>query len=384
MIAHRVRDLGLNLLSHVPAEPLVPSDSAKRILLIRPDHLGDLLFLTPALQRLRRTLPEAYITLAVGPWSEPVVRDNLDLDEIVTIPFPGFNRDRKDSTIEPYRLLIDWSRRLREGAPTAAVILRDDHWWGAWLAQRAGIPLRIGADHPAVRHYLTHPVPLRQSHWAQRNVELVDAAAAMLGGEVLSEPITPESAPARWQVSRGAEEAAQRLLTKHGVEAPYVVLAPGAGAPVKLWPPERWARVASTIAEQFGLAVVFTGAAGEAPLIDRVRVAMSAPSCSLAGQTDLDALAVVLTRARLVVGPDSGPLHLAVAVGTPTVHLYGPSLASAYGPWGDPARHRALSAGWHCPRCGDLSPSRPEGAGCMLALSVECVLGTIRELLTDG
>src|SRR5690606_24478127 len=177
MILHRLRDAGLAIASRAPVTPAVPR--SYEILLLRPDHLGDLLFVTPALRRLRKALPEATITAVVGPWAAPVLAGNPDIDKVLTLPFPGFTR-RPSSRLQPYRLLQQWAALIRERAPAAVVVLRDDHWWGALLAQRAGVPLRIGADHPAVRRYLTHAIPLREPHWVQRNAALLDATARIL------------------------------------------------------------------------------------------------------------------------------------------------------------------------------------------------------------
>lgn len=102
---------------------------------------------------------------------------------------------------------------------------------------------------------------------------------------------------------------------------------------------------------------------------------------SLAGSTPLPVLVELLRGASVVLGPDCGPLHLAVGAGAPTVHLFGPSDPGRYGPWGDPARHVVVSAGWSCPRCGDLSMERRPGCGCMLAITPELVIDTTRWLL---
>ena len=85
----------------------------RSILLIRPDHLGDMLFLTPALHALRQALPAARITLLGGPWGVEVVRHNPDLDAIETCVFPGFERQPKGSSLAPYRLLAATARKLR-------------------------------------------------------------------------------------------------------------------------------------------------------------------------------------------------------------------------------------------------------------------------------
>lgn len=379
MMLHRLRDAGLAIASRAPVTPAVPR--SYEILLLRPDHLGDLLFVTPALRRLRKALPEATITAVVGPWAAPVLAGNPDIDKVLTLPFPGFTR-RPSSRLQPYRLLQQWAALIRERAPAAVVVLRDDHWWGALLAQRAGVPLRIGADHPAVRRYLTHAIPLREPHWVQRNAALLDATARILGGTPPDEPVTPATAPLR--LPSVASESAAITLAGAGIAGSYLAVIPGAGARVKHWLPDRWATVATTLARELGCMVVLTGSMSEAAMIDQIRARIQAPAASLAGQTDLPTLTAVLQGARLAVGVDCGPMHLAVAAGTPTVHLFGPSSAAQFGPWGNPARHRVVSAGWCCSRCGDLSPERPEGAGCMVAITADAVLAAAREVLADG
>jgi heptosyltransferase-2/heptosyltransferase-3 len=126
---------------------------------------------------------------------------------------------------------------------------------------------------------------------------------------------------------------------------------------------------------------VLTGGPGDESLTGAIVRRMAAPALDLAGRTSIGALAAVLARCALVLGADNGALHLSVAVGTPTVHLYGPADPALYGPWGDPARHRVVRAGLRCDRCGDLSPGRPRGAACMLAIGVADVLDAARPLL---
>lgn len=382
MIAHRVRNLGLAVAARIPAPSMM--STGNEILLIRPDHIGDLLFLTPALHRLRLAMPGAKITLATGPWGTAVVSGNPDIDEVITIPFPGFTRKEAGSPIAPYRLLAIWEQRLRNRAPAAAVILRDDHWWGAWLAQRAGIPVRIGADHPVALDFLTQPVPVPDRHWVRRNAALLDAAACLLDGRPLDVPVVPGTAPLRWVVAAADDEAATKLLREAGVSGPFVVIHPGSGAAVKLWPARRWAAVAGAIRAEQDCAILLTGNASEESLITQIQAALPERLVSVAGRTDLRQLGALFRRARLVCGVDSGPLHLAVATGTPTIHLYGPSSIEDYGPWGDPRRNRVITAGMHCSRCGDLSPRRSEGAGCMVAITVEQVIAAVREVLSHG
>src|SRR5688572_7575462 len=127
-------------------QPPDPSERGEppRILLIRPDHLGDVLLATPAEAVLRAALPQAQIDWLVGPWSAEIARRAGGPGDVLTVDFPGFTRRPKASVAEPYLQLIREAARLRARHYDAALILRPDHWWGAMLAAAAGIPRRFG------------------------------------------------------------------------------------------------------------------------------------------------------------------------------------------------------------------------------------------------
>ena len=200
------------------------SRAPRSLLLIRPDHLGDVLFLTPALHGLRRALPEARITLLVGPWSQGIVQGNPDLDAVITCPFPGFERRAKAHFGAPYGLLLAQARELHDRGYEAAVVLRFDHWWGAWLAAAAGIPRRIGYDIPETRPFLTHALPYTPGqHEVQQNATLL--------GTAIRRPGRLRPAP-RAIVSRAEDRAwAASWLEAAGVSpaARLVAIHPGAG-----------------------------------------------------------------------------------------------------------------------------------------------------------
>ncbi|MFQ5578929.1 MAG: glycosyltransferase family 9 protein, partial [Anaerolineae bacterium] len=122
----------------------------RTILLIRPDHMGDLLFATPAIRYLRELLPQAHLALMVGPWGRPVMQSNPYLNQILSCDFPGFTRRPKPSPGQPYRYLRQQAALLRRHRFDQAIILRFDHWWGAWLAAAAHIPRRFGYAAPGV------------------------------------------------------------------------------------------------------------------------------------------------------------------------------------------------------------------------------------------
>ncbi len=341
--AHRMRRLALagaaDILRRAPIRRTFAEGGRLRVLLIRPDHLGDVLLMTPALAPLRAAWPNAHITCLVGPWGEAVARRNPHVDAVLTLPFPGFTRQPKASAWAPYAMARSQAQRLR-GQFDIAVVLRFDHWWGALLAALAEIPLRVGYDVPDVAPFLTTRVPYTpDAHATVLNLALVET---LTGRPIAVDPI---AWPMEFPVTAAERADADAWLAEQGVDAGerLVVMHPGAGADVKLWTNENWAAVGDALAVS-GMRIVLTGSAGEARLAADIGARMVYPAIDVAGATPLPRLAALLQRCDVVLGPDAGILHLATAVGTPTVRLYGPVDPRKFGPWGDPARHRVVVA----------------------------------------
>jgi len=365
-------------------------EAVRRVVLIRPDHLGDVLLLTPALARLREALPDVAMTLYVDPSSCPVAFNGPEGVTVEAHAFPGITRGPKPHPVRPYVDLWFMAQHLKQGNYDAALILRPDHWWGGGTVGVARIPLVMGFDHRDTRPALNHRLPyVPRMHAGRANLLLVEALIARATGK------PPRALPARdadlmrahplvFRVPEAAREHAEALLEGWGLDTPLIAINPSAGAPVKRWLPERWAQVADALAARYGAAIVLTGAPGDEALSAEVAAAMTHPALDLVGRTDFPTLAAVYERAALVLGPDCGSLHLAVAVRTPTIHLYGPADVTQYGPWGDPARHVAITADRRdipCLGCGDLSLSRPPAPPCLTILEVADVLVVAERLL---
>ena len=362
----------------LPPSILRPPSS---ILLIRPDHLGDLLFATPAIRALRAALPQVYIACLVGPWSKAVLRNNPHLDEVMTCPFPGFTRQPKPSPLQPYSLLWRYARWLRARRFDLAVVLRFDHWWGALLAYLAGIPRRVGYDVAEVRPFLTEAVPyVPGRHEVEQNLALVERAAGC--------ELPMADSPLEFHLTAEDRAFAEGFLTERGVGEGDLLICihPGAGAPVKLWREEAWARVGDALARRYGAKIILTGSAGERPLCEAIARRMAAEPIVAAGETTLGGLAALMARSRLVLGVDSGPLHLAVAVGAPTVHLYGPVDSRTFGPWGDPARHVVITSKMDCIPCNrlDYAPEELDEHPCVRNIPAERVLEAAERLLRSS
>ncbi len=321
------------------------------VLVIRPDHLGDMLFASPALRRLRAGLPAAHITLAVGGWSAAVAERYADqFDALLTIPFPGFTRAAKGGMFAPYRTSWRVARQLRrwqreQGRCDLAINLRFDFWWGGLLCLLAGIPL-LGYDTPLLRLFATRTLPYQHGrHEVEQNLALVDYVTSRWG-----QP--RDTNPDPYFPLRDEERAwAAAWLRQPGGAgtARLVVIHPGAGDPAKQWPPDRWAAMALFLLKETNYRLLLTGSKAEGQLCASIVQAqpdeVQARIIDAAGQTDLGQLASLLARADLVMGVDSGPLHLASTLGRPTLRLFGPSDARIWGPWPpNSPQHRVISA----------------------------------------
>ena len=348
------------------------------ILVIRPDHIGDVLFTTPALRALRSVTPDAHITYMVGPWTYEIVKNNPHLNEIIICPFPGFTRRPKKHLLQPYILLWRYARSLRAKSFDVALVLRFDHWWGAILAYWAGVPQRVGYALPQMSPFLTRAVPyVSGRHEVEQNIHLVAAAL----DEDIGDPGSLEFKPAPEDV----KSALNRLAERDGNRR-FLCLHPGAGAPVKLWRPESFAEVADTLAKRYGLQVIISGSATERSLAEEIAGRMENNPIVTAGQTSLGELAAIMGRCELVVGVDSGPLHLAVSQGVPTVHLFGPVDHRTFGPWGEPRKNLVLLSDRDCIPCNrlDYAPQELEEHPCVRSITVAQVLEAADSLLSGN
>lgn len=361
-----------------------------RILYIKPDHLGDLLLATPVLAALRAAAPRAEITALVGPWSAAVLARNPDVDVLLTCSFPGFERAKDDARanglgarlaalLRPYSTLARHALLLRATRYDAALIGRDDHWWGAALALLAGIPVRVGFAVPECRPFLSKALPWQpDAHVTVQGLQLVGALAP-------APAFDPAAFAARFDPAPADEAWADAWLQEQRFAAPmqFVIIHPGTGGPSKLWFPERWAAVGDALGALPDVLLLLTGGPDEVALVEAVAGNMARPPLTLAGRTTVGQLAALLRRATLVLGVDSGPMHLAAAQATPTIHLYGPGDWNRFGPWGDPAQHVVLRSGVWCSPCGVFGAC-PRGLAvpeCMDLITPQQVVAAAEPLL---
>lgn len=339
---------------------------------MRPDHLGDVLLASAPLAALRAGYPGSEIVALVGPWAAPIVARSASVDRVVTYPFPWFDRAPLPTPPVRFAAAAALATRLRPFGFGRAYILRPDHWWGALALALAGIEQRVGFETAECRPLLTEAVrhdPFE--HVVRGGLRLVagdgPAAAARPGTPPIVFPLAP--------LERAA--GAQRLAAA-GLASPRAIVHPGASGAAKRWPPERWAAVTEHLNSR-GFSVGLVAGPDERRELDSI--AGRAPSAViLEPPADVVGLAGLVAGADLALGLDSLAMHLATAVGTPSLALYGPGDEAIFGPWGDPICHRAVRAPGSRPD-PDWFSRRDEPHPTMAALDVGHVLAAIDDWL---
>jgi len=335
----------------------------KNILVIKLRYIGDVLLATPVLRTLRDRFPHARLTMAVNEGTEDVLKWNPDLDEVLVVDRGGL--------VQQIRFLHEVRRRRFD-----CVIDLTDGDRSAMLSRLSGAPVRIGFNEERRwRGLLYTSVAQTRSdviHRMERDLE----AVRMLG-------IEPKVSPLVLHTSHQDEGDAARLLGEAGLGAdssrPLVMLHPGARYWFKAWPAERFATLADRLTDAYGCRVLVGGDANDREVAHAIRArARSAPEV-LAGHTTLLQFAAVLKRCALFVGNDNGPMHMAAALGTPVVGLFGPSDPSVWGPRG--RNVEVLYKGLDCRRCFHPTCTRGD-QNCMRLITVDEVFSAAGSLLT--
>ncbi len=369
---HQVRRSMLRAVASIPFLPMKTA-GINRILLIRPDHLGDVLLTTPAIHALRKALPNTEIHALVGPWSASVLANYSEVDLVLTLPFPGFSRHPKDNWRSPYQLAWTTARHLRHIGYNSAIIFRPDHWWGALVTYLAGFPERIGYSLADTGPFLNHKVEHQDTHTVVQSLRLVEKWTGALN---------PQDALYHFPIDPADQSYVEGYLQEWGIKPGdrIICIHPGSGTRVKQGQDENWAIVADILTEQLDARVIFTGGDHELNLVKRITSHMKHPSVVIAGETHVGQLAALFARSKVVIGPDSGPLHLAAAVHTPTVTLFGPADPFEFGPWGPSDKHLIVTSDIGCRPCRiiDWADDNLENHPCVREITIAQVLDAAR------
>lgn len=293
-------------------------EPADNVLCVRLDSIGDVLMTTPAMRALKESRPGRRITLLTSPAGAEAAALVPEIDEVIAYSAPWLKATapRRDGSAE-YAL----AERLRERGFDAAAIFTvysQNPLPSAFLCHLAGIPLRLAHCHENPYQLLTDWVPDPEPahgvrHEVQRQLDLVAAIGCSTADERLSLRVSP-----------GAHDSVFDLLIALGLDLsrPWALLHPGSTAASRRYPSVLYAEAAGRLVTELGWQVVFSGDGSEQELVDYIRVGMSAPSLSVAGRLNLEDLAATIALAPVLITNNTGPAHIAAALGTPVVDLY--------------------------------------------------------------
>jgi len=338
------------------------------ILIIKLKHLGDVLTTSPVVGGIKKLWPQAKITYLVNPGCEDLVRYHPDVAEVLTVPRAA--RGWGDQV----RLIRELRKRRFD-----LVIELSGGDRGAFLAWASGARRRVGYDPVGPgffsrRRLFTDLVKtvVDSKHTVEYHLDALRA----LGVEPGPQPLTVHWPPE-------ADLRIKGLLQSGGLEtdSAYAVVHPGSRWMFKTWTPEGNARVIDYLTDHLSLPVAVTSApeAKELAFVREVLGLVRTRPLDLAGRLSLAELAALIAGARLFFGVDSLPMHLAAAVNTPAVALFGPSGEHMWGPWGQ--GHALIAKDWDCRPCGRDGCDGSKISRCLVEIEAEEVYPVLDRIL---
>ncbi len=321
----------------------------------------------PAVASIRKTWPRARISVLAKPWVSEVYRLSPDIDDVIVFEEPG----RHTGIGGKIRL----AGELRGFGFDCAILLQNAVE-AAIIARLAGIPLRAGYNSDGRGWLLTHSVrrtkEIRRIHQIEYYTEMVRALGC-----------TPAGREVRLHPGKGCDGLAEMLFARFGIAVnhPLIGIAPGAAyGPAKKWFPERFAAVADRLNDEFGSQAILFGSGGDRESTAEVRRNARRPLIDIAGKTNLKEAISLISRCSLFLANDSGLMHIAGALGVPTIAVFGSTNPVTTSPVG--AKSVVIRHPVPCAPC--LKPVCPTDFRCMEMIGVEEVYAAGRKLLNDS
>ncbi len=332
------------------AAPFPPEAPPRRVLIVLLGAIGDVVRALPLAQRLRAAWPGAHISWAVEPAAAPIVEGHAALDQVIRFErrdgvgaFATFLRALRADGPE---LALDLQRHLKSGFAT---------WWSA-------APVRIAF----------HRQNSREGNWlfSNHHIEPVERLSPkVLQFQRFADYLRVPAVPISFGLTTTAAEQERVAVLLDGVGAPFVALLVGSTWQSRYWLPEPTAALCRALLAR-GLKVVLIGAAADRPFTDALLAEHPGAVVDFVGRTTLRDVIGLLECATIAVGPDSGPMHIAAAVGTPVVSLWGATSAARSAPWG--SEHLVVQGEAPCVPC--YRADCPIGQLCMRSITPEAVL----------
>jgi lipopolysaccharide heptosyltransferase II len=330
----------------------------KKVLFFKPGAIGDFLQALPALKALKKKFPAAHVTVMVSPGLDSLILGTPVADRVQVFDKAKLKKRLKD--------FIDFIVELRRERYDLFIDMQASSLRSFLVRKLSGAPTVL-----VYKKQKKYGTAERRLHAAENFME----ALLPLG---IAEPVHDIELP----VTADASNSADGFLARHGVDRarPLIALncSVGAARPARNWLPERFAALADRLIRELGATVVFIGGGEDRELVRNVIKSMKEKAVSAAGELSLSHSAALLARCACLVSSDTGPLHLATAVGTPVVGLYGSTDPRRTGPIG--GGHRVLIKDLPCVPCEEKDC--PLGArACMSEITTDDVYEAVRKVM---
>jgi len=351
------------------AQPLAPArwdwSTVRKLLVIRLRSIGDTVLTTPSLVALRRFLPHTSIDILLEDWVAPVLDGSPLVDRVISIPRHS-NAARARVARELHRTGYDVVYNLH-GGTTAT-----------FLARASGATQRVGYAHYQYARLHNHVAPSPQEIWSRPALHSVEQQLALIGWTGV--PVSDRPATQLAVTEKAARSVAVRLAAHQIDTEPVALIHPAAAFETKQWPAENFARVIDEVAAR-GLKPVVIVAPKERHVLDSV---VQQSSASLIGfdNLSLPEVTALAARAQLFVGNDSGIAHMAAAVSTPCVVVFGSSNVAHWRPW-TTNKNEVVREEMKCQPCHGYFCAEFETPQCILRIPVERVVAAIDRLMKE-
>ncbi len=339
----------------------------RKILVIRTDRIGDVLLSTPVIEALRRQFPKSHIGFMCRPYTADIVRGNPYLDEVIVYDKYGKHK----GPVASWRFARELGRKGFDLAlilhPTNRVHL---------ISFLAGIRDRVGYD-KKLSFLLTKKIADEkfkgEKHELDYNFDILKLIGVQKASENIIMPVSVE-----------ARNEASRILKAEGISQAdkLVAMHPAASCRSKMWPAKRFIETANQLHKAYNIKLLLISSEKDRRLLDKMLLRLR-PQTKILSGLGLKVLAAILKQCRLLISNDSGPVHIAAAVGTPAVVIFGRS-QKGLGPkrWGPVGRkNRILHKPPDCLEC--LAHKCKNNFKCLEAVNVEDVINAAREITED-
>ena len=358
---------------NVSPQPLAPArwdwKTVERVLLVRLRSIGDTVLSTPSLYALRRFLPHAAIDILVEDWVAPVLEGHPHVDNVITVEKGLASRVRIALRLRAKRYDVVYNLH---GGTTATLLTR-----------ASGAKYRVGFENYQYARLHNHLSPSSSFLWGRDRTHSVEQQLALLGWTGVPVSDRPRTQLAITDEAAAAVDARLRNAGLEGV--PFVVLHPAAAFATKQWSAEKFGEVAQELS-RLGLPAVVITTAAQTATVDELKRHTSAPVVSLS-DLSLPEITALLARARLFVGNDSGIAHMAAAVETPAVVIFGSSNTAHWRPWVSDAPGAAAEIVFEemeCQPCHGYFCEKFAQPECILRVPVNRVMAAIERVLRES